>query len=159
VADAAAAVAPGVALAAAIRESTWLFPVAETIHIVGIALLVGSVVAFDLRVLGVSRALPVRGLARHLLPWSLASLALIVPSGLVMFLAQPELIGNRAFLVKLGLLGLAAINAIVFHTGPYAGVAAWDRDVAAPAGAKAIAALSILLWIAVIAAGRMIAYV
>lgn len=158
-ADAAAAVAPGAALSAAIRESLWLFPVAEAIHIVGIALLVGSVVAFDLRVLGVSRALPVRGLARHLLPWSLASLALIVPTGLLMFLAQPELISNRAFLVKLGLITLAAINAVIFHTGPYAGVAAWDRDVPAPMGAKVIAALSILLWIAVIVAGRMIAYV
>lgn len=150
---------PGAALAAAIRGSSWLFPAAETVHILGIALLVGSVVAFDLRVLGLSRALSVRALARHLLPWSLASLVLIVPTGLLMFLAQPELIANRAFLAKIGLLTLAGVNAVLFHTGPYSSVATWDRDAPAPAAARLTAALSIVLWIAVIAAGRMIAYV
>lgn len=150
---------PWDALAAAIRGSLWLFPVVEAIHIAGFVVLVGSVVMFDLRVLGFSRAIPVRALARHLLPWTIASIAIVVPSGLVLFLAQPELLGNRVFIAKLVLISLAALNAAAFHAGPYSGVAAWDRDVVAPPAARVIAALSIVIWLAVIGAGRFIAYV
>jgi hypothetical protein len=147
------------AIAKAMRENLWLYPAVEIVHIVGFVILVGSVVMFDLRVLGLSKQVPVRALARHLLPWSAAALLLILPSGLLMFSAHAgDFLTNRAFQVKMGLLLAAGINAAMFHTGPYRGVAAWDTNVAAPMGARVSVAASIVIWISVIACGRLLAY-
>jgi hypothetical protein len=122
--------------------------------------LVGAAVMFDLRLFGWSRALSVRELARHLLPWSCAALLVIVPTGLMMFSAHAgDFVGNRAFVLKLTLLMLAATNAAAFHVGVFRSAPAWDRDVAAPVGARLHAAASLGLWIAIIACGRLIAYV
>ena len=149
----------GLAIARAMRENLWLYPSVEIVHIVGLAILVGSIVMFDLRVLGLSRQIPVRALARHLLPWSVGALALIVPSGLLMFSAHAgDFISNRAFQVKMGLLLAAGINAAIFHTGPYQTVASWDTQATAPLGARASVALSIAIWISVISCGRLLAY-
>jgi hypothetical protein len=150
----------GLAVARAMRESLWLYPSVEIVHILGFVTLVGAVAMFDLRVLGVSKAIPVRALARHLLPWSLGALVLIVPSGLMMFTAHAgDFLGNRAFQLKMALLLAAGINAAIFHTGPYRSVDAWSTGVAAPRGARAAAALSLALWIAIISCGRLLAYV
>jgi hypothetical protein len=93
------------AFARAMREQLWLYPSVEIVHIIGLAILVGSIVMFDLRVLGLSRGIPVRALRRHLLPWSLGALVLIVPTGMLMFSAHAsDFIGNRAFQVKMALL-------------------------------------------------------
>lgn len=147
------------AIAKAMRENLWLYPAVEIVHILGFVILVGSVVMFDLRVLGLSKRIPVRALARHLLPWSVAALAIIVPTGLMMFSAHAaDFISNRAFQVKMGLLLAAGINAAAFHTGPYQGVAAWDTHAPAPLAARASVALSIAIWIGVIACGRLLAY-
>jgi hypothetical protein len=149
----------GLAIAKAMRENLWLYPSVEIVHIVGFVILVGSVVMFDLRVLGLSRGVSVRGLARHLLPWSVAALALIVPTGLMMFSAHADdFITNRAFQVKMGLLLAAGINAAIFHTGPYTSVSRWDLNAPAPFAAKASVAVSILIWIGVISCGRLLAY-
>lgn len=149
----------GLAIAKAMRENLWLYPAVEIVHIVGFVILVGSVVMFDLRVLGITRQISVRALARHLLPWSVAALALIVPTGLMMFSAHAEdFITNRAFLVKMGLLLAAGINAAMFHTGPYQTVALWDTHATAPWVARASVTLSIAIWLAIIACGRLLAY-
>ena len=148
------------ALAAAMRGDLWLYPAVEVLHICGFVILVGSVVMFDLRLFGFSRGLPVRGLARHLLPWSCAALLLIVPTGLMMFSAHAsDFVDNRAFVLKLTLLMFAATNAAAFHAGVFRSAAKWDKDVAAPVGARLHAAASLVLWIAIISCGRLIAYV
>ena len=148
------------AIAKAMRENLWLYPAVEIVHIVGFVILVGAVVMFDLRVLGLSKQVSVRALARHLLPWSVAALLLILPTGLAMFSAHAsELLTNRAFQVKMALILAAGINAGIFHTGPYQGVAAWDTQVAAPLGARISVALSIAIWLSIIACGRLLAYV
>lgn len=147
------------AFAAAMRQWLWLYPIVEIVHITGIALLVGSLAMFDLRVLGLSRALPLRKLARHLLPWTLAGFAIVAISGSMMFSAHAtEFWTNPAFAVKLSLIGAAGINALWFHLGPFAAVDRWDTGAAAPGSAKAAAALSLLLWIGVISCGRLLAY-
>ena len=147
------------AIAKAMRENLWLYPAVEIVHISGFVILVGSVVMFDLRVLGISKQIPVRALARHLLPWSVAELAIIVPTGLMMFAAHAEdFITNRAFQVKMGLLLAAGINAAMFHTGPYQSVAKWDTQAAAPVLARASVLLSIAIWFGIIACGRLLAY-
>ena len=149
----------GLAIARAMRENLWLYPAVEIVHIVGFVLLVGSVVMFDLRVLGLSKQVSVTALARHLLPWSVAALLLIVPSGLAMFSAHAnDFLGNRAFQVKMALLLAAGINAGIFHTGPFQTVAAWDTGATAPVGARVSVALSIAIWVAIIACGRLLAY-
>ncbi|MDN4037107.1 DUF6644 family protein [Massilia sp. YIM B02443] len=139
------------------RDDPWLYPMVEIAHIVGFSVLVGAVAMFDLRLLGLGRALPVQALARHLLPWSWIALLLIVPSGLLMFSTQPELLDNRVFLFKLALIATAGLNALVFHAGPWRRAAHWGD--APPVAARLHAGASLLLWIGVIACGRLLAYV
>jgi hypothetical protein len=96
-------------------------------------------------------------LSRHLLPWTLAALVVVVPSGLVMFSARAdELIASGPFKLKIALLLAAGMNAVFFRTAPYQGVAGWDRDATAPLAARLSAAASIALWFAIIACGRLL---
>ena len=147
------------ALGQAMRQWLWLYPSVEIVHVTGIALLVGSIAILDLRLLGLSRSLPVRRLAAHILPWSIASFALIVPSGLAMFVAHAnDLLSNPLFAVKMCLILLAGANAGILHAGVFRSAGQWDVDVMPPLAARAAAAASLLLWISVIACGRLLAY-
>lgn len=149
----------GSALATAMRQELWLYPSVEILHIVGFVILVGSIAMLDLRLLGLSRELPVRRLARHLLPWTLGALLVIVPTGLLMFMAHAsDFVSNRAFVVKLSLIAGAGMNAVAFHLGPYRSVAQWDSAAATPGSAKLHAAASLFIWTGVIACGRLLAY-
>lgn len=147
-------------LAVAMRHDLWLYPVVEIVHIVGFVVLVGGIVVLDLRLLGLSKALPVRLLARHVLPWSLGALLLIVPSGLLMFIAHAgDFVGNTAFIIKMVLLLCAGANAAAFHAGVFRGAAAWDIAADVPRAAKLHALASLLIWAGVLACGRLLAYV
>ena len=147
------------AVAVAMRQWLWLYPLVEIVHIVGFIVLVGAAVMFDLRLLGLSRHLPVRGLACHLLPWARASLLLVIPSGLLMFIAHAtEMAANPAFRVKLACIAAAGLNAGLFHRGVLRSVSRWDTEAVAPATAKITAVVSLTLWISVIACGRLLAY-
>jgi hypothetical protein len=146
-------------LAVAMRQWQWLYPIVEIAHILGFVILVGSAFSFDVRLLGVSRALPVTGLERHLLRWARLSLVLIVPSGLAMFTAHAtEMAANPAFRLKLILLVAAGLNAAAFHRVPFRSVRDWDIDVTTPRRARIAGVLSLLLWTGVIACGRLLAY-
>lgn len=152
------------ALGVALRESTRVYPRVETIHIVGFALLVGSIFVVDLRLLGMQRDVALAPLLRFVLPVTLLCLLLVVPSGLLLFAAHAsDLVGNRAFIVKLVLLFAAATNALMFHVGPLRAQLGAEVDEAPgtrPRGPTRIfAALSLALWISILVAGRMIAYV
>jgi hypothetical protein len=130
----------------------WAYPALEAAHIVGIALLLGSLVLFDLRVWGFGMALPVQPLARLSLSLSLAGFGLAAAAGLLMFASQPlELIANRAFVIKIGLLACAGLNAAWFHGR--GGVARLD------ATARVLTLVSLGLWLGVIICGRWIAYI
>jgi hypothetical protein len=147
------------ALGVAMRQSLWLYPIVEIVHLTGIALLVGSIAMLDLRLLGLSNSVPVRRLASHILPWTAASFLLIVPSGLSMFVAHAgDFIGSPVFVLKICLILSAGVNAAVFHAGVFRGAAQWDVNRAPPAVARLSAALSLLLWVSVIACGRLLAY-
>jgi hypothetical protein len=149
----------GSAVAIAMRQWLWLYPIVEIVHIVAFVILVGAAAMFDLRLLGFSRQLPVADLAQHLLRWARWSLLLVVPSGLLMFTAHAtEMAENPAFRLKLVLIAVAGLNAVGFHLGPFKGVASWNQHVAIPTAAKAAAVLSLLLWAGVIACGRLLAY-
>lgn len=149
----------GSSLALAMRGELWLYPLVEVVHIIGFSLLVGAVVMFDLRVLGVSKDIAVTALARHLLPWALAALLLIVPAGLMMFSAHPhDFAGNGVFILKLCLIAAAGLNALVFHLGIYRTVSQWNTASAAPGLAKAQTVLSVAIWFTVVLCGRLLAY-
>ncbi|RJG06919.1 hypothetical protein D3870_13745 [Noviherbaspirillum cavernae] len=147
------------AIGVAMRSELWLYPIVEVVHIIGFAVLVGSVVMFDLRVLGLSKDIAVTALARHLLRWGVTALLLIVPAGLLMFSAHPhDFASNEVFILKLSLIGIAGINAAVFHLGVYRSVSRWNTGAAAPGTAKVQAALSMVLWVTVVLCGRLLAY-
>jgi hypothetical protein len=147
-------------LAVAMRHELWLYPIVEIVHIVGFVTLVGGIIVLDLRLLGLSKSLPVRALSRHVLPWSIGALLLIVPSGLLMFIAHAgDLVGNTAFIIKMVLLMCAGANAAAFHTGVFRGAAAWDTTAVVPVAAKLHALASLLIWAGVLACGRLLAYV
>ncbi|KRB85185.1 DUF6644 family protein [Noviherbaspirillum sp. Root189] len=146
-------------LGAAMRGSLWMYPIVEIFHIIGFSVLVGSIVMFDLRILGLSKDIPVTAMARHFVRWSLLSLLFVIPAGIMMFTAHPgDFIANKIFLLKLTLIGLAGINAVLFHLGVYRHVANWNALVTAPKLARAQAMLSLVIWIAVISCGRLLAY-
>ena len=145
------------AVAAAMRGSTWLYPAVEVVHIVGFSVLVGSVAMFDLRVLGFGRSVAVMAAGRLLLPWSMMSMLVIVPAGLLLFSAHPkELAVNQVFQLKLVLIALAGLNALSFHFGVYRSAPTWKEH--APRLAQLQAAASLGVWIGVIACGRFLAY-
>nr|WP_236441536.1 DUF6644 family protein [Pseudomonas syringae] len=146
-------------LGQAMRGEMWLYPIIEVVHIIGFTLLVGSVILFDLRVLGWSKDIPITALARHLLTWALAALLLIVPAGLMMFATHPnDFVSNGVFILKLCLIAAAGANAALFHVGVYRSVAHWNIRRAAPCIAKCQAVLSIGVWISVVMCGRLLAY-
>ena len=153
----------GSALGQAMRQWLWLYPSVEIVHIVGIALLFGSIVVLDLRLLGLSRNIPVRTLARHVLPWSAGAFALIIPSGLLMFTAHAtEFIDSEVFVLKMLLIMAAGVNAALFHTITFRTADVWDseemRKLPPPPSARLAGGLSLAIWISVIACGRLLAY-
>ena len=148
-------------LGASVRESLWLFPALETLHLLGMAALVGTIAVFDLRLLGwVMRRERVSELARRLLPWTWAAFAVQVVTGTLLFMSEAvKVYANPAFRLKMLLIFLAGLQALIFHRTVYRNVATWDDSEVLPAGAKAAGCLSILLWIGVVAAGRFIGFV
>jgi hypothetical protein len=144
----------------AVSESTWLFPIVESVHVLGICLFVGMIAMLDLRLLNVTlRRVPVAEVVGRLLPWAFAGFALMIASGALTFLNAPvRYYGNIFFRVKIALLVLAGLNAAVFHFGVYRTAPNWDEDAPPPARAKLAGALSLVLWASIITAGRMIAY-
>jgi len=130
----------------------YAYPALEVVHIVGIALLLGSLVLVELRVWGVGGDLPLQALARLALPVTVAGFGLVAMSGLLLFAANPnDMLANRAFLIKLGLVSLAGLNAAFFHTR--GGLAMNDGF------ARAQTVLSLGLWLGAIICGRWIAYI
>ena len=133
--------------------SSWLYPALEVVHIVGIALLLGCLVFVDLRVWGRAPELPLAPLARVGLRLTWVGFGLAAASGAMMFSTQAgELLANPAFIVKMGLLLLAGLNAQLFHQR---GGLRERPD----AVARAQTLLSAGLWLAIIICGRLIAYV
>lgn len=114
---------------------------------------------FDVRLLGFSKNLEVSALSLHLLPWSQRGLWLIIPSGFMLFITNAQTLGyDPTFWLKMLLLAIAAINVLIFHQFIYRSANYNVTSGKVPAAAKISALVSILVWIAVIACGRLLAY-
>ena len=146
-------------IATAIRESTWLFPTIETVHVFAIVLVVGTVMIVDLRLLHVSsRDRSVTELTREVLPWTWTAFALAALSGGLLFTSSAlKYVNNLPFRFKMALLLLAGVNMLVFHRLTSRSIAGWDRSVP-PTQARVAGALSLLLWFGVISLGRWIGF-
>jgi hypothetical protein len=139
------------------RQSLWLYPLASVAHIWGVALLFGSVLAFDLRVLGLAPSIPIGAAGRLLLPLAQAGFALQVASGAVMLTADATHVGTSpAFLLKMALVLVALANVAAFHLGPGRRLREWDER--APTAARISAVISMAAWFLVASLGRLIAY-
>ena len=135
----------------ALQTHPWAYPALEVLHIVGMALLLGNLVLFELRVWGLGAALPLTDLARLTLSLAVLGFSLCAVTGLLMFASQPvELLSNRAFVVKMGLLSCAGLNAAWFHAR--GSLSRLDGT------ARALTLVSVILWLSAIACGRSIAY-
>lgn len=146
-------------IAVAMREWTWAYPIVEIAHIIGFVVLVGAAFMFDLRLLGVSRWLPITDLARHLLRWSRVSIFVVVPTGFLMFMTNAtKLVENPVFRTKLILIALAGINALAFRLWTSSSVEYWKVNKPSPPAAKLSAAFSLMVWSAVISCGRLLAF-
>lgn len=136
---------------AELQAQAWAYPAFEALHVLGIALLLGNLMALEMRVFGRAAAIPVQPFARLSLGIALVGFGLAACTGLLMFSTRPgELLANDYFLAKMGLLVAAGLNALLFH---------WRGSLRRLDGlARAQMLLSTGIWVAVVFCGRWIAY-
>ena len=135
-----------------LKTNPFAYPSLEILHIVGIALVFGTLWIVDMRIFGLMRIFDVNQLAKHVIPWTIAGFLLVAVSGFTMFITRAgDLIANPAFVVKICLIFVAGTNAAILHAR-----GAIDTSLFST---RCQAVLSILIWVAVIACGRWIAYV
>jgi hypothetical protein len=147
-------------LAARIRGSFFLFPLLESAHVLGLALVFGTITIIDLRLLGIaSRERSFQRMASDILKWTWAAFALTALTGALMFTTNAQVYyHNFFFRTKMALLLLAGINMAVFELTAGRTIHRWDKSPSAPAPGKAVAVLSIVMWIAIIFMGRIIGF-
>ncbi len=144
----------------ALHESLFMYPLVESAHVLTLCLFLGMAVMFDLRLLGLTQTrVPITEFKRRLGPWMLAGFVVMVVTGMLLFYAIPvRTYQNIFFRAKLVLLVLAGVNAWVFHATIWRRVASWDFDPFPPRAARFAGVASLVLWAAIVFAGRMIAY-
>jgi hypothetical protein len=150
----------GTALAERIRESLYIFPTLEAIHVVGLSLVFGTILILDLRLLGMaSTSRPVHRVVADVLKWTWAMFAVTAVTGVLMFITNALVYyDNLYFRVKIGLLVLAGLNMLAFELTARRTINDWDGARSAPPAGRAVAVLSLVIWVAVIFAGRMIGF-
>ena len=137
----------------------WVWPACETLHFIGMALLMGVIGVIDLRMLGVLKRVPFAPLHR-LLPWGIAGFIINLITGFMFFAGDPyQYKDNIAFLFKMLFIVLAGINVLIFYLIPFRQVEAMGPGDDAPMFAKVIAATSIFLWFGVMYWGRMLPFI
>jgi len=150
-------------IAAAMRGerpgTEWLFPIIETLHVMALTIMVGSIAMIDLRLLGIaSRNSSVSRLSDEVLPWTWTAWCVAAVFGTLMFMSKAHTYaGNLQFRLKFVCMGLAAINMLIFHFGAYRQVARWESD-EPPMSAKVAGAVSMSLWIGVVFFGRWVGF-
>jgi hypothetical protein len=147
--------------AIAISESSWLFPGIETVHVLALAMVVGSITMVDLRLLDFNlRDRPAGELIAEVLPWTWISFVVAVCSGAVLFSSNASHYwGTVPFRAKMLVIALAGLNMLVFHATIYRSVDVWGREPRTPRAAKVSGAISLALWIGVVTLGRWIGFV
>jgi hypothetical protein len=142
-----------------IRESSWLFPTIETIHVFALVLVVGSILTVDLRLLGLtSRDRPFSQITQEMLPLTWTAFAVAATAGLLMFSSKAVIYyGNIPFRIKMSCLVLAGLNMLGFHWIGARHISNWDAS-KPPKAARLAGAASVLLWTIIVGAGRWIGF-
>ena len=150
----------GTAFSTLMRESTWAEPIVETIHVLTLSVFLGFVLLLDLRLLDLTmRQRRVSQLLQQLTPGMFGGFAVMVVTGLLLFSADPvAFYGTLFFKLKMIMLVLAGANLLIFNATVGRRVGEWDAQEHTPWRAKAAGMVSLVLWIAIVACGRGIAY-
>jgi hypothetical protein len=146
--------------AIAVAESTWIFPLVETVHVLALTVVVGAVIMMDLRLLGVGhKSRAVSDVISSSLPWAWSAFTVAFIMGSLMFSSKAtSYYTNVPFRIKMVCLALAAVNMVAFHLFTARGMAAWDRG-KPPLAARLAGGFSITLWILIVATGRWVGFV
>ena len=146
-------------LSATIREAPFAFAGVEIVHVFALAIVFGSIVIVDLRLLGITQKnIPVSELTHDLLRWTWSAFAVALLSGSILFMARAnEYMINKQFFMKFAVMALAGINMAIFHFGAYRGVERWNLG-PTPGSAKAAGLASIVFWVSIVTLGRWIGY-
>ena len=147
-------------LATRIRDSVFLFPMIESTHVIGLALVFGTIAIIDLRLLGIaSTQRSFQRMASDILKWTWGAFALTALTGSLMFITNASVYyHNFFFRTKMLLLVLTGINMLFFELTAGRTIHAWDKAPSAPRAGKAVAALSLAMWIGIICMGRLIGF-
>lgn len=140
-------------------SNTWVWPLCETLHFIGLALVIGIVGFFDLRLIGFFRRIPLSA-ARELMPFALFGFGLNLATGLLFLAGHPEqYVHDAAWWFKVGSLVVAGLNAAVFEVALGARTVALGPGDDTPLAAKAIGVVSIVAWFSVLFWGRMLPFI
>jgi hypothetical protein len=148
------------AVARGLRDSVWAYPLVNAGHIAGVALLVGSIVPLDLRLLGAWKSVPLEPLWQVLTRSAAAGLALAAVCGVLLFITRAtEYAVSSLFLSKMAVVGVAATNAVALRRLPRAGNA-WmrSREVRPPRRVRLAASISLAGWLMALTLGRLVGY-
>jgi hypothetical protein len=138
--------------------SKWGWPFCETVHFLGLSLLIGTIGMFDLRLLGMGRRVPLRALHK-LVPWGVAGYVLALITGIMFLATEPDqYLFNSAFHLKVLFMAIAGVNVATFYLAVFRRVKLVGSGEEAALSAKVIAALSLFLWTGVIVFGRMLTF-
>ena len=137
-----------------VRASGWLFPFGETMHFIGLCMLFGAMIFIDLRLMGYFMDLHVKAVL-SLIPFAVLGFLINLGSGWLMFTSAPaSYLENPAFLLKMGLIALAGLNAVAFALWEQRSVSLLGPGEATPRSAQIFAGLSLLMWLAILLLGR-----
>jgi hypothetical protein len=147
------------AFARAMRDIVWLWPALESIHFIGLALVIGAAGYLDLRLMGFMRGVPVRAV-KAFIPWAMAGFAMNLVSGVLFFIMAPEMYAfSFAFWSKIAFILIAGGNAMAFETFLGQRVLALGPNEDTPMPMKIVGAVSLFSWFAVLYIGRMLPYI
>ncbi len=143
---------------AAIMRTKWGWPACETLHFLGLSMLIGAIGVFDLRLLGVAKRIPIAALHR-VIPWGISGYVLNLLTGLMFLMTEPDqYIYNPSFHFKILFMGIAGLNVLAFYSAVFRKVRVLGLGAATPWPAKLIAGASLFCWIGVIVCGRMLTF-
>jgi len=144
-------------LATRIRESLFLFPLIEAIHVIGLALVFGTISVIDLRLLGfASTQRSFQRMASDILKWTWVAFVLAALTGTLMFITNATVYYHNSFFrIKMVLLALSGLNMLAFELTAGRTIHGWDKAPSAPRAGRIVGALSLALWMGVIVMGRL----
>lgn len=147
-------------LGISIAESLWAFPMVETVHVMALVTVLGTLLVMDLRMLGwASTAVPIRKVSEDTLRWTWMAFVLAAITGTILWISKAHsYMINPYFLTKMGLMAVAGLNMLFFHFVTYKTVDQWDTLASPPTAVKLSAVLSLLLWIVIVFCGRAIGF-